>query len=120
MTAREKQAHWLVNLMCEHRLPKVILGRSFKPESSLTLGSPSILCKNLLSAAGHDVRTYDPFIDEFKPDLGPSVFLIGTKHAQFADFEFPEGSVVIDPWRFIKQRDGITYIPVGISGFDGE
>jgi UDPglucose 6-dehydrogenase len=113
MLAREKQASWLVDLMCEHRLPKVILGKSFKPESSLEIGSPSILCKNLLEARGHDVLMYDPYIDPVQPEFEPSVFLIGTRHPQFETFQFPKGSVVIDPWRYVKGREDVTVIHVG-------
>ena len=46
MLAREKQAAWLTDLMCEYELPKVILGKAYKPESSIQLGSPSLLCEN--------------------------------------------------------------------------
>ena len=113
MMAREKQSGWLVDLMCEHKLPKVILGKSFKPETNIMLGSPSILCKNLLEANGHSVTMYDPYIDTKVPSFKPSVFLIGTKHLQFAKFNFPAGSVVIDPWRYIEPTSGVKLIRVG-------
>jgi UDPglucose 6-dehydrogenase len=113
MMAREEQSGWLVDLMCEHKLPKVILGRSFKPETAIILGSPSILCKNLLEARGHSVSMYDPYIDIKLPSFKPSVFLIGTKHKQFVNFIFPAGSVVIDPWRYIEPTSGVKLIRVG-------
>lgn len=113
MLAREKQAGWLTELMCQHRLPKVILGKAYKPESTIELGSPSLLCQYLLEEQGHEVTMYDPYIDPERPVFGAAVFLIGTKHPCFETFEFPEGSVVIDPWRYISGRDGITVIPVG-------
>ena len=115
MVARENQARWLVGLMSESRLPKAILGRSFKPESTLTLGSPSLLCHNLLVEQGHDVITYDPYIDAVQPKFEPSVFLIGTKHPEFKTFSFPKGSVVIDPWRYVEPQDGVTVVGVGIG-----
>ena len=113
MTAREKQAEWLTELMCQYRLPKVILGKSYKPESSIELGSPSLFCQHLLQAKGHKVTMYDPYIDPVKPALEPSVFLIGTKHPEFQEFKFPEGSVVIDPWRYVPDSKGVTVIRVG-------
>ena len=114
MLARERQTGWLADLMCAYRLPKVILGKSFKPESSVQLGSPSLLLRSLLEAKGHEVLMYDPYIDPVQPAFGPSVFLIGTKHACFSsDFKFPQGSVVIDPWRYVKAQDGVRVVHVG-------
>jgi UDPglucose 6-dehydrogenase len=115
MVAREKQANWLTELMVEHDLPKVILGKSFKPESSLEVGSPSILCMNLLVAKGYDVTMYDPYIDHVMPEFKASVFLIGTRHSEFEHFAFPQGSVVIDPWRYVKPISGVRVIHVGAS-----
>ena len=113
MVAREKQAGWLTDIMCQYRLPKVILGRSFKPESTIELGSPALLCQNLLEAKGHEVDTYDPYLDTDEPDFEPSVFLIGTKHPEFEAFKFPKGSVVVDPWRYVKNSEGVRVIRVG-------
>ena len=113
MLAREKQAEWLTELMCEHQLPKVILGKAYKPESTIELGSPSLLCRHYLEEKGHNVTMYDPYIDPMRPNFDPAVFLIGTKHRCFETFEFPKGSVVIDPWRYIPGADGVTVISVG-------
>ena len=113
MIAREQQAGWLTELMCSYQLPKVILGKAYKPGSTIELGSPSLLCHHVLREKGYDVTLYDPYIDREKPDFGPSVFLIGTKHPEFATFQFPKESVVIDPWRFVKESAGVTVIRVG-------
>ena len=113
MTARGKQAGWLTDLMCQYQLPKVILGRSFKPESTIELGSPALLCLNLLESKGHEVKTYDPYLDNDEPEFEPSVFLIGTKHPEFERFKFPKGSVVIDPWRYVINSEDVTVIRVG-------
>ena len=121
MIARERQTEWLAELMeaydppGEARLLKVILGRSFKPETNITVGSPAMLLKNLLEERGHDVEMYDPYVDPAAPvpAYPPSIFLIGTRHPGFVDFEFPERSIVIDPWRYVPQRPGVTVIGVG-------
>ncbi len=115
MTAREKQTEWLATLMLQHRnLPKVILGKAFKPETNITTGSPSILLKNIIEEMGHDVTIYDPFVDGGEtPEWEPSVFFIGTKHPEFAKMQFPKGSVVIDPWRYIPKQDWVKVIQVG-------
>ena len=113
MNAREKQTEWLANLMDEYPLPKVILGKAFKPETNIIVGSPAILLKNILEERGHSVIMYDPHVDMEKPNFKSSVFLIGTKHPEWIDFPFPQGSVVIDPWRYIPRREGVQVIYVG-------
>ena len=121
MIARERQTLWLAELMEAHdprgevRMLKVILGKSFKPETNMTVGSPAVLLKNLLDERGHDVEMYDPYVDVGLPvpSYPASIFLIGTKHPDFVDFDFPEGSIVIDPWRYIPQRPGVRVVSVG-------
>ena len=50
MQQREKQTEWLVELIISNskNLKVNILGKSFKAESNLTLGSPAILLQNIL------------------------------------------------------------------------
>ena len=115
MKAREDQTEWLATLMEQHDLPKVILGKAFKPETNLTTGSPSTLLANIMKERGHDVMFYDPFVDGEKPVFSPSVFFIGTRHDVFQTWSFPVGSVVIDPHRYIKDQEGIKVIRVGSS-----
>jgi UDPglucose 6-dehydrogenase len=120
MKARESQTEWLARLMEEHDLPgeeprvKVILGKSFKAETNIILGSPAILLRTILQERGHHVEMYDPYIDtdSAAPRFPRSTYLIGTKHPDFADFDFPRGSVVIDPWRYIPEREGVEVIGV--------
>ena len=114
MTVREKQAEWLVDLMCEHKLPKVILGRTFKPATNLVAGSPSILIGNILQERGEEVTFYDPVTDPRLPAAVASVYLVGTRWDVFKNFKFAPGSVVIDPWRFIdKVPKSVKLISVG-------
>ena len=119
MLAREKQTEWLADLMEGYDLPKVILGTSYKPESNLEIGSASLLLKNILEKRGHKVIKYDPYVDSdtanniknrFKE---PCVFLIGTKHPDFINFGFPEGSVIIDPWRYMPDMKNVNVIRLG-------
>lgn len=113
MLARERQTEWLIELMEQHDLKKVVLGKSFKPETNITVGSPSILLKNLLEERGHSVTMYDPYVDDVMPDFEPSVFLIGTQHPEFKFFNYPKGSVIIDPWRYIPDKPGCSVIRIG-------
>ena len=123
MLAREKQTEWLANLMEEYDLPKVILGTSYKPESNLEIGSASLLLKNILEKRGHKVTKYDPYVDSDTADniknkfKEPCIFLIGTKHHDFINFDFPEGSVIIDPWRYMPDKNGIKTIRLGENNY---
>jgi len=110
MKAREKQAEWLCELLCESDLPKFILGTAFKARSNIEAGSAVILCKNILEEWGHDVETWDPYVDGGECPLeGPHAVLVGMNHPEFEGFKFPEGCYVVDPW-------GITGTGVGRAG----
>lgn len=124
--SREKQAEWLVDLLIQHGegLPKVILGTAFKAESNITAGSAAILCGALLKCRGMPFVQYDPFVDGVVQHFGRAwcenskdvcAYLIATKHKAFQDWNFQPGSVVIDPFRYIKPQNGVTVIPVGVG-----
>jgi len=120
MLAREKQTAWLadlVQLSCAE-LKIWILGTAYKPNTNLTIGSPSLLLKNMLLERGLNVGTYDPYVDlEFDPPFAkPALFFIGTKHDVFKKYKFPKGSIVIDPWRYIKKQRGVKLLPIGGIG----
>ena len=123
MKQRENQTDWLADLIIENsnNLKINILGKSFKAESNLTLGSPSILLKNILEEKRIRVKIWDPIIDkkfefykkEYFWDTEPQLFFIGTKHEEFNKFPFYPGSVVIDPWRYLSGNKNIKLIRVG-------
>jgi hypothetical protein len=33
--------------------------------------------------------------------------------------EFPKGSVVIDPWRYLGRKQGVEIVPVGVGEYNG-
>ena len=116
MLQRERQTDWLADLIEKHRQPGdgiYILGKSFKPETNIQTGSPSILLKNILVERGHRVTMYDPWVDQSRPEFAKGVYFIGTKHPEFVEFLFPAGSSVLDPWRYIPDRDGVTVVRIG-------
>ena len=122
MMCREKQTEWFANLIIENKkiedLPIVILGKTFKKETNLELGSPSILLKNILNESMIDSTMYDPWVDSGLPPLDEkSIYFIGTNHDTFLNYKFPEGSIVIDPWRIIKNQDGIKIVKIGDSTY---
>ncbi len=118
MQCREDQAEWLANLMisyCGHYgHPLQILGYAFKPETDLTVGSPALLVQSILEERGYPVSLHDPRV-EGKQITGnvPYVYLIGCRHPEFVDWPFARGSVVIDPWRYIPDQEGLEVIRLG-------
>ena len=82
-----------------------------------------MLLKNLLVENGIDVIDWDPFVDEDELKLLPNTprcYFIGTKHDEFLDYNFEEGSVVIDPWRYIPESDKYKLISIGVGeGYEG-
>ena len=125
MKQRENQTEWLAKLIIENskNLKINILGKSFKSESNLTLGSPAILLKNILQEKQKQINIWDPIVDgnfedfekKYKWKSEPQLFFIATKHDYFNNFPFYKGSIVIDPWRYIIDREDIKLIRIGDS-----
>ncbi len=116
MLQREKQTEWFVSLIEENLVnDKIyILGKSFKPETNITTGSPAILLYNLLKEKKHLPIHYDPFLDKKKINFEQGTYFIATKHDIFEKMNFPKGSVVIDPFRIIdKNLKNIKVISIG-------
>jgi len=119
MLAREHQTQWLADLMQSYGMPMTILGYSYKENTNITTGSAAVLLKNILEERGAQVAVFDPFVDRDDshiPKDRPRVYLLGSRHAEFHDYPFIPGSVVIDPWRYLTRRDDhIVYRPVGVG-----
>lgn len=117
MTAREKHTEWLAALtICEaynvlpspKLAPVYILGRAFKPETNIEVGSPSLLLSNILTTE----RVPHAILEDMRPQR-VGVYFIGTKHERYKDYIFPAGSTVIDPFRYLPQQDGVKLIQIG-------
>jgi len=117
MMQREKQTDWLVSLIKQYQIKDkktYILGKSFKPETNIQTGSPSILLDNLLKESGINAIMYDPYVDSSKPIFEQGVYFIGTQHEIFERFNFPKGSIIIDPFRIInKDLNDVKVIRIG-------
>lgn len=121
MLARENQTKWFAEMLVAARRRTgfkeiVIVGKAFKKGTNLTIGSPSVLLKNLLGIAGvTNVEMWDPYVDEmlYPPFKGPAVFFIGTNHECFRLWKFPKRSVVLDPWGMIGDQEGVEVIRIG-------
>ena len=126
MKQREKQTDWLCDLIeetsfkykgCVDGYPILILGKSFKPETNITTGSPSILLKNILEERGHEVSMWDPYVDDSENESHQEamIYFIGTKHPDFTSYEYNQGSIIIDPWRYIPDQNNCEVIYIGDS-----
>ncbi len=123
--SRQRQTESLALLLNKHGkdMRKVILGKSFKAETNITGGSPAFLLADILKSWCIEFEHFDPWIDgperhPFTFPVNPSpptCYLIATKHAQFADWKFPPGSVVVDPHRIIRDQEGVEVICVGVG-----
>lgn len=118
--AREVQSEWLADLVVGWRelarLPVAVLGRAYKPESPLTGGSPAYLLLGQLydRLPGEQVEIFDPHIDGGPlPFTGARVFVVATMHREFAEYTYPPGSVVVDPWGYIPDQPRVTVVRVG-------
>ena len=114
MTAREKHMEWLGSIAKNESkssgLPLIILGKAFKPESNLQTGSPAILLANILKSK--KVK-FNHFEFDYPQKLPVAVYMLATQHKQYANLEFPKGSIIIDPFRYIKNRNGVKVISIG-------
>jgi UDPglucose 6-dehydrogenase len=122
MLAREDQTEWLANECLKHERKIYILGKSFKPETNITTGSPSILLHNILKERTELVEIMDPHIDgkdlferEFDLIDGENVFFIGTQHDLFRSLKFPKNSIVIDPFRYMPDQENSKLIKIGFN-----
>jgi UDPglucose 6-dehydrogenase len=116
MRAREDQTFWLAKLIeTSHQdtgLPVIILGKSYKPETNLTVGSPSILLSKMLDELSIEHTSWDPYIDQPR-SWPPAIYFIATNHPEFTEFTFPTDSTVIDPWRMLQPQNNINLISLG-------
>lgn len=126
--AREAQSMRLacrvVQLAEDHQLPIVVLGKAYKPESTLVYGSPAALLVNQLLGLGRPVLWWDPHIDPTPcptgPEHGPALYVVATRHEVFeqADtFTYPSGSILVDPFRYLPEpSDNVRVIALGVPG----
>ena len=125
MKQRENQTDWLADLIIDssNGMKINILGKSFKAESNLTLGSPALLLQNVLKEKKIEINIWDPIVDKnfeeyskkYNWNKQPQLFFVATKHEEFNKFPFHKGSIVIDPWRYITVSGDIKLIRIGDS-----
>lgn len=113
MNCRDRQTQWMAKevykIWKESGLEKLyILGKAFKANTNITTGSPAILMMYYIPK-DENIIQYDPLIDE-PIQYEKAAYFIATNHDIFKLTEFPEGSVVIDPWMDRAQHEGLKQI----------
>lgn len=113
MTAREEYEGWHAEYIAwvakEVDLPIVLLGRAFKPETDIETGSAAILLANILRMMGENFL----HVNDMVPLTMPAVYFIATANQRYTEYEFPQGSVVLDPFGIIKDQEGVQVRRIG-------
>jgi len=107
-TARDdqtrRQAELLIGTGRNANLPLAILGVSYKANSPLEIGSPARLLEHFIHEKGLEVKIFDPWIDDsYRIPSTPYAYFVGVMHQEFERLSVAPGSVVIDPWGFVKE-----------------
>ena len=58
---------------------------------------------------------WDPWVDKGTPQFTKGVYFIGTKHPEFVEFAYPEGSVVLDTLGPVTFRTGAMSPSCGLA-----
>jgi len=120
MSAREVQAENLAKKCMSFNLPIVIVGKAYKPHVPYTNGSYSLLIGHYIEKAGRTLYYQDEQTGDTPPDnIGRAVFLLahnpkvtyGTDDN--ASYDFPKGSIILDPWRQCPQIEGCRVVEYG-------
>ena len=120
MGAREVQAENLAKKLMSYNLPIVIVGKAYKPHVPYTNGSYSLLIGHYIEKAGRTLYYKDEQTGDTPPkDLGKAVYLLahnpkvtyGTDDT--SKYDFPQGSIIVDPWRQFPQLEGCTVVEYG-------
>lgn len=117
--AREAQtqrvAQWAQEWKQLTGLPVKVLGESYKPETKFRFGSAARLLEYYLKELEVYYTSLDPVVapDYWPPRNEVAIFVLAVPHKQCVEYEFPQGSVVIDPWRVVPDQPGVTVIRLG-------
>lgn len=118
MKLREAQCETIAQVIeteyTASRLPVYLLGKSFKPDTSITTGSSAVLLGSVLTERGVPFTFHDPYTNPSNLPTCPSIFCVTCDHSAFLQYRVPNGSTVIDPHR---KHAGMLqygkYIPLG-------
>jgi len=88
----------------------VICGKSFKPGVPYTDGSYSVLVAHYLSTLGIFTCFHDECVGVSEDDgTEPRVYLLAHMGEEWHNYDFNQGSVVVDPWRAMPDPGDARY-----------
>jgi UDPglucose 6-dehydrogenase len=108
MRIREIQAENIAKELCSHNRDIVILGKSFKPETHLTDGSPSMLIGHYCEQMGFTV-SYETTPSETQR----YTYLLG-HDKDYSTYKFNKNSIIVDLYRKYEDSNN-TVIHYGNS-----
>ncbi|MBF4194664.1 UDP-glucose 6-dehydrogenase [Mycolicibacterium phlei] len=112
MASREAYEKWhadvVIEAVEEHELPVVLLGRAFKPETDIETGSPAMLMAELLRLEGVQFLHVNDAIPNQR-----AIYFIATQNDRYRHYQFAPGSVVIDPFGYIPDQEGVIVRRLG-------
>lgn len=114
MRCREEQTKWIADTAIHSAGDEgdiYILGSSYKPETDLVDGSAALLLMELLGT--NRSMVLDKPTDRITVSREAAVYIVGCKNKEFRDYTFAQGSVVIDPFRYIPDQPGVKVIRIG-------
>lgn len=120
----KNQALLIKNLYERNDLPVVIMGRAYKKNINLDIGSPAVLLSNFLNEMKIPHVIYDPLFDKYNnfESSSSAIFFIATDHDVFKEFIYPAESICVDPWGDMvsPHNENIKIIKPGRNGLDFE
>ena len=117
MRWREMHAQYLAYRMQLEAggLPLAIYGLAFKKNTAMLDGSHAVLVSNIIQEYGRNLLLHDPIANIGPPAVGPHCILIGCAHDAFKTIQFPAGSIIIDPFRYLPAIPDCKLIRLGIG-----
>jgi UDPglucose 6-dehydrogenase len=110
MHVREVHANNLARKLCSYGKEIVILGIGFKKNLPDTDGSYSLLVAHYLKKLGCTVHIHDPLNSQIYYSENPCVYLLSQPHSWISDYDFADGSTIVDPWRTGLQITNCTVV----------
>ena len=114
MRAREVQAERMARRCLQLGNRITIVGKAYKPAVPYTIGSASMLVGYYVEEQGGVLNYYDPNTGDLdiKAD-DTDVYLIGYWEDWVNNIDWPAGCTIVDPWRRMREMNGITVIHYG-------
>ena len=97
--SREMQAKNIADYLLSFNMPITIYGITYKSFVPYTDGSYSLLIKHFIEETGQKCYVIDPNLGIMNVTFKPSIIFISYHTPRLENFEFPEGSIIVDPWR---------------------